>query len=141
MFSHSSLARHAGLFPWCVWVWVGVWCGWGDLNVHLATAGRTLKHRGHFEFRLCALGSSSETVTQACLDQNLLIRADDDTSTVSPKDPNYPHRYYPEPGCAAASTAGLYSSTLDGSTDHVGSLFGNAQKMRARYYYWRRHHF
>ena len=94
----------------------------------------TTHHRGHFEFSLCDMGTvQGDRVTQSCLNQHRLQRAPGSAGT-SPIDAAYPGRYYLEPSCATADTAGKYPGTVDGSTpDYVERWHASAQKMRADY--------
>eukprot|EP01134_Creolimax_fragrantissima_P002165 CFRG2165T1 len=56
-------------------------------------------HRGHYEFRVCDFKENGNQLTQTCLNEHLLLRADGDDA-VSSIDPDHPERYYLEPTCA-----------------------------------------
>eukprot|EP00656_Telonema_subtile_P035658 TRINITY_DN3961_c0_g1_i6.p1 TRINITY_DN3961_c0_g1~~TRINITY_DN3961_c0_g1_i6.p1 ORF type:complete len:444 (-),score=105.97 TRINITY_DN3961_c0_g1_i6:75-1406(-) len=53
----------------------------------------TAHHQGHFEFRVC---NNPSALSQTCFDQHLLERTEA-SSTPSPKDPNFPGRWYVPP--------------------------------------------
>jgi len=77
--------------------------------------GITAHHKGHFEFKACAVSSPAEAPSQECFDNNVLSLVADVFYGSQP-DSNYPERCYIPP----SSYSGL---KYDGSAGPPGSLY------------------